>query len=515
MADETWLGRLVASRYRLIARLGEGPIAEVYLARHVLIDRLSAIKVLRPDMGRDRAMRRLFLREAKAVNRINHPNIVEITDYGETEETAFLVMEYVPGEPLSRHLSRGPLGWERASRLGLQVALALSRAHEMGVIHRDIKPSNVLVIQRRGGDDFAKLTDFGVAKLLHSGAPPQVQATTGLLPVRLTPGYVAPEMQAVGALDGRSDLFSLGVLVYEAATGSLPFSPDRSRAEQGEPRKVSDLSQGVPPMFDGLLERLLRTDPDERPRDAFEVVAMFQRILGALRGDDEEMEVDPPTERMAPRKRAKTGPKLLTIPFDRIGELCDNAFRLVADGVHESQHPGASDELDRAFELIAMVRRLQGLVVSDSKALAALEERGRVMRAEFGGRLDELGKLRSMAMGWASSVAERGEVVRTQRLSGAFPIPAMDALLWEEATLERVEDVSLSRAEEMAREVEELSARLDLANEAIEREKNTLEAQLEGHVAALRALAGEAWMALDALAEPLELTLPTELGTRV
>ncbi|MBL8742656.1 MAG: serine/threonine protein kinase [Myxococcales bacterium] len=522
MAEVPWLGRLVASRYRLIARLGEGHIAEVYLARHVLIDRLSAIKVLRPELGRDRGMRKLFLREAKAVNRINHPNIVEITDYGETVDTAYLVMEYVPGEPLSRHLARGPLGWERASRIGLQIGLALSRAHEMGVIHRDIKPSNVLVIQRRGGDDFVKLTDFGVAKLL-SASPVLGKATTGLVPAQLTPGYVAPEMLMLGTLDARSDVYSLGVLVYEAATGVLPFAPDLDPRGRGRPRAVGELLPDVPPLFDSLLARLLETDPEERPRDAFEVVAMFRRILAASDAESEELENEPPTERMAPRPRAKTGPKLLTMPFDRIGALCENAFRLVTDCVRESERSSggreppvvASEDLDRAFELVEMVRRLQGLVATDSKALAALEERGRAMRSQFGSRLDELGNHRSRAMGWASSAAERSDFVRTQRLSGAHPIPAMDALLWEEATLEHEEEVSLSRADELGREVEELSQRLELANEAIEREKATLEAQLEGHVAALRALAGEAWMVLDALAEAFDLRLPTDLGSRI
>ncbi len=522
MTEVPWLGRLVASRYRLIARLGEGHIAEVYLARHVLIDRLSAIKVLRPELGRDRGMRKLFLREAKAVNRINHPNIVEITDYGETVDTAYLVMEYVPGEPLSRHLARGPLGWERASRVGLQIGLALSRAHEMGVIHRDIKPSNVLVIQRRGGDDFVKLTDFGVAKLL-SATPVISKATTGLVPAQLTPGYVAPEMRMLGALDARSDVYSLGVLVYEAATGSLPFPPEHDPRNRPRSRPVGELLPDVPPLFDSLLARLLEVDPEERPRDAFEVVAMFRRILSASDAENDEVENEPPTERMAPKRRAKTGPKLLTMPFDRIGALCENAFRLVTDAVRESQRSTegrqpiavASEDLDKAFELVEMVRRLQVLVASDSKALASLEERGRAMRGQFGSRLDELGNHRSRAMGWASSAAERGDFVRTQRLSGAHPIPAMDALLWEEATLEHEEEVSLSRADELGREVDELSQRLELANEAIEREKATLEAQLEGHVAALRALAGEAWMVLDALAEPFDLRLPTDLGSRI
>jgi serine/threonine-protein kinase len=143
-------------------------MADLYLARHVLIDRLSAIKVLRPDVGRDRGLRALFLREAKAVNRINHPNILEITDYGETDDTAYLVMEYVPGEPLKRLLGTGPLGWERATRIGLQIAYALSRAHEMGVIIGS-EPVNVIVVQQRAGDDLVKLTDFGVASSSRTG----------------------------------------------------------------------------------------------------------------------------------------------------------------------------------------------------------------------------------------------------------------------------------------------------------------------------------------------------------
>src|SRR5688572_33044020 len=111
----------------------------VYLARHEQIDRLSAIKILRPELSRIAEHRDRFLREARAVNRINHPNIVEITDFGESDGLVFLVMEYVPGDPLSRHLDRGPLGWYRAAVVGMQVASALGRAHQMGVMRRDLK----------------------------------------------------------------------------------------------------------------------------------------------------------------------------------------------------------------------------------------------------------------------------------------------------------------------------------------------------------------------------------------
>ncbi|MFO0556314.1 MAG: serine/threonine-protein kinase [Polyangiaceae bacterium] len=510
MRELTWMGRLVASRYRVIARLGEGQMTEVYLARHVLIDRLSAIKILRPEMGRDARLRKLFLREAKAVNRINHPNIVEITDYGETVETAFLVMEYVPGESLARLLAPGPLGWVRAARIGLQIGLALSRAHEMGVIHRDIKPSNVLVVERRGGNDLVKLTDFGVAKLLEGDGRPSGN-TTGMLPKQLTPGYVAPELRLLGRLDARSDLFSLGVLLYETACGVLPYDAEQLISEQPPPRPLAALGTDCPERFDAALSRLLAPDPDDRPRDAFEAVAMFRKILSDSAGADlEETDDEPPTERMPARPKAAHKPKLATMPFERIGPLCERALTVVEAAAKGQPGAVGADELQHARDLVLMATRLHDLVTLDARSLAALEERARCVRQELGSRLDQLGLERSRAMGWAGAVAERSEFVRAQRLSGAHPIRTMDALLWEEATLDREEDISIAHAEELGKQIAELSSQLELTNEALEREKASLEAKLEGHVAALRALAAEVWLALEALSLRLLVPLPTE-----
>src|SRR5688500_12101215 len=153
------IGKTVGGRFRLIQRLGSGGMSSVYLARHVLIDRLMAIKTLRRDLARDAVQRDRFLREARAVNRINHENIVEITDFGETEDgLVYLVMEYVPGEPLLTHLSRGPFRPLRALDITEQAASALARAHQMGVIHRDLKPENMLLVDRGvGRGDFVKI----------------------------------------------------------------------------------------------------------------------------------------------------------------------------------------------------------------------------------------------------------------------------------------------------------------------------------------------------------------------
>src|SRR5689334_6619247 len=144
------VGNVIDNKYRLIAHLGAGAFADVYLARHVLIERLCAIKLFRPDVTSNAAMRERFVREARTVNRIHHPNVVEVIDCGEDSRFVYLVMEYVAGEPLSRMLGE-PVAWKRVVEWGGQIASALGRAHQMGIVHRDLKPANVLVVPRKQG----------------------------------------------------------------------------------------------------------------------------------------------------------------------------------------------------------------------------------------------------------------------------------------------------------------------------------------------------------------------------
>ncbi|MEJ7731792.1 MAG: serine/threonine-protein kinase, partial [Polyangiaceae bacterium] len=345
------LGRTIAERYRLISHLGSGGMATVYLARHALIERLSAIKILHGDLGRSDVAKQRFLREARAVNRINHPNIVEITDFGAGEGLVWRVREYVPGESLARVLGRGPLGWRRAAGMGVALASALGRAHQMGVIHRDLKPGNVLVVPRRGGEEMFKLGDFGVAKL--SGA----DTLTGTLVALGTPGYLAPEYQEFGSFDGRSDLFSLGVLLYKAASGALPFAAPASGERMAEtpPPPLRDTDPAVPSFFDDVLATLLARDPDDRPRDGFEVVEMLERALAAPGALSPRLPAlgatppplpppptpspgIPPPQTVAPAIRGarsaeetplpwrqRRGPHLTTTPFERIAPACVRA----------------------------------------------------------------------------------------------------------------------------------------------------------------------------------------------
>jgi serine/threonine protein kinase len=263
---DPYLGRTIAARYRLVKRLGSGGMSTVYLAHHVMIERFSALKILREDLSRHATHRERFLREARAVNRINHPNIVEISDLGEADGVAYLVMEYVDGPSLHQEiLKNGAFPWQRAVRIALQVAGALARAHQMGVIHRDLKPENIL-LPRRPADtalsflgtmvpadhELVKLTDFGIAKIMDEPGLTMSEQLFG------TPGYIAPEFLEGHESDPRSDLYSLGVILYEMTTGVLPYD-DRGASLLTAPLRSPPIppSQRIPAYFADLEDLVL------------------------------------------------------------------------------------------------------------------------------------------------------------------------------------------------------------------------------------------------------------------
>jgi serine/threonine-protein kinase len=301
------LGRIIAARYRLVRRLGAGGMSVVYLARHVLLDRLAAIKILRHDLGLNPAHRERFLREARAVNRINHRNIVEINDVGECDGTAYMVMEYVEGENLLSVLGKGPMPWPRACRIAVQVASALARAHQMGVIHRDLKPENVMLVSEFMGDA-VKLMDFGIAKIVDMPALTFSEQLFG------TPGYIAPEYVEGGAVDARSDIYALGVLLYEMVSGKLPYDA-KGQADllllpiTKAPTPLSDRVPNLPPELPSLVLRMLAKNPADRPHDAF---AVHDALLDTLRRHENDSPAAPPVQvapshSAAPRTAAPVG----------------------------------------------------------------------------------------------------------------------------------------------------------------------------------------------------------------
>jgi eukaryotic-like serine/threonine-protein kinase len=251
-------------RYEIVAELGRGAMGVVYKARDPQIDRLVALKTVslwghEPD--EDKEFRLRFTNEAQAAGRLHHPGIVSVFDVGESPENQdpYIVLEYVSGESLNRILSREKkLPLHRALELAREIADALDYAHAQGVIHRDIKPANILVTEA----GHAKIADFGIAKLnlAHLTIPGRVLGT---------PAYMAPEQLSGEAVDGRSDLFSLGVILYAMVTGHSPFQGTSAttvcfKVANREPIAASALDMSLPPQLDAVISRAMAKEPSER-----------------------------------------------------------------------------------------------------------------------------------------------------------------------------------------------------------------------------------------------------------
>src|SRR4026207_354091 len=216
--DDPALGKVIAGRYRLEARIGEGGMGIVYRARHVLIDRVVAVKLIRPDLRGETHLRQWMLREARAANRVDHAHIIDIHDIGETEEgELYLVMEYLVGTSLSSELAKGPTQLSRAVDILEQMCAALARAHDLGVVHRDLKSDNILLTQRGGRKDYVKILDFGLAAIARDPRLAPKGAVFG------TPEYMSPEQARGEDATSHSDLYALGVLLLEMLTGQLPL----------------------------------------------------------------------------------------------------------------------------------------------------------------------------------------------------------------------------------------------------------------------------------------------------
>ncbi|HLQ59386.1 MAG TPA: serine/threonine-protein kinase, partial [Gemmatimonadales bacterium] len=217
------VGQVVADRYHIVKKLGEGGMGQVYLGEHVKMGRRSAIKVMNPSMVHDPDAVARFNREASNASRITHPNVCAIYDFGETPDgLIYLAMEFIEGEPLTDLLEReGALPVPRATDIFLQTAEALQAAHDLGIVHRDLKPDNIMLTRRKSGDDTVKVVDFGIAKAVGGDQPGQKVTKTGL--VVGTPEFMSPEQLSGDNLDGRSDLYSLALVFYRMLIGKLPF----------------------------------------------------------------------------------------------------------------------------------------------------------------------------------------------------------------------------------------------------------------------------------------------------
>ncbi len=275
-AIEDLSGQLISGRYLVEQCLGTGAMGAVYRAKHTLMEKAVAVKVLRPQIGQRDDLVERFRREAQAAANIDHPNICSASDFGRMDDGAFfLVMEYLEGQTLEEFIEgQAPLAAERAVDIAAQICAALDRAHELDIVHRDLKPENIMLLPRDDGGDLVKILDFGVAKVRLTDEHEQAQLTKAGT-VWGTPCYMSPEQAAGGDVDGRSDLYSVGVILFEMLAGRPPFVDDNPARVMAlhltaEPPALSDVADtaDIPAHLEALVMRLLAKNPADRPATA-------------------------------------------------------------------------------------------------------------------------------------------------------------------------------------------------------------------------------------------------------
>lgn len=418
MGIDPLIGRIIHNRFRLEERLGVGGMGAVYRARHLFLDRIAAIKIIQPEQKSQDHFRAWFLREARAVNMINHAHIVEIYDYGETEDgLAYLVMEFLDGIPLSKLIARGPMDLRESVDIMEQVCAALARAHDMGVVHRDLKPDNIYLIEKGGRKNFVKILDFGLARVMKEGRLTEEGAVFG------TPEYISPE-QARGEDAGpAADLYSLGVIFYEMVTGRLPFeSKDRDKLFgmhiYKQPPPPSHYIKTISPIAEGIIMKLLSKVPEERFVDAhhlLEEIKNLQRLLpqvgGEENGDFQSLPVrtslNPQSVQIKSKIPEFAGWAIKSTIFAR---MVARAFP--AGGVPQ-EIASAQNEL---WQLTGEAARLDGEISAEAKRLEKAEKRAADFKAQTGRKIEELSREISKLAREISRVQEELESRRRQAM---------------------------------------------------------------------------------------------------
>lgn len=275
------INRTLDNRYTILERIGGGGMADVYRAHDKLLDRSVAVKVLRSQFTDDEEFVTRFRREAQAAARLSHPNIVNIYDVGRDGDTYYIVMEYISGETLKERIVReGPLPVESAARVALEIAEALEHAHQNNIVHCDIKPHNILMT-RTGR---VKVTDFGIARAVTSATMTQTGTIIGSV------HYFSPEQAKGSAVSAKSDIYSLGVVLYEMLTGVVPFTGETPisialKHLQEEPTPLRELNPSLPPLLEALVLKAMAKNPEQRYTDIEAMIADLRMAQNFLRDD--------------------------------------------------------------------------------------------------------------------------------------------------------------------------------------------------------------------------------------
>ena len=305
-AHDDFIGRSIGN-FVVVARIGSGAMGAVYLAEHPLIGRQLAVKVLHPHLARERSIVARLFTEARSAFEVRSANIVDIIDFGVLpDQTTYFLMEWLDGCSLADELTRGPLGAERAVSIALGIARALDAAHEGSVVHRDLKPANVFLVERDGTPDVVKVLDFGIAKVTSEDDPAALRGQ-----LLGTPAYMAPEQCRGDDVDGRSDVYALGVILYEMLTGARPFGHRETREVLhghmfDRPPLPSEFVPSISPALEQVVVRAMEKDPAARwqsareLRDALAGLAVEHGHHGAPRGGGAPGPVDGEAATLAP-----------------------------------------------------------------------------------------------------------------------------------------------------------------------------------------------------------------------
>jgi len=289
LGTDALMAQLVADRYRVIRKLGEGGMGAVYLAEHVVIEKKIVLKVLAPELACREDLVARFLQEARSASRIGHENVIDISDFGQSAEGfVYIAMEYLEGKDLGQVLqAEGALPWDRVREIVMQICRALRAAHDKGIVHRDMKPENIFLIRREGRPEFVKILDFGIAKIM--GLDPKGPRLTRAGMIFGTPEYMAPEQAEGKDADHRADVYALGCIIYHLMTGQTPFVADSFMAmltkqmmEDPIPPSVRRPDLTITPEMDALVAKALEKDRDKR----YQNMAEFREAVSACRGPD-------------------------------------------------------------------------------------------------------------------------------------------------------------------------------------------------------------------------------------
>jgi serine/threonine-protein kinase len=326
------VGELIAGRYELEKLVGSGGMSNVFRAHDRLLERTVALKILHEQYTRDDEYVERFRREARSVAQLAHPNIVTVIDRGEQDGRQYIVFEFVEGENLKDLVARGPVPVPEAVQLALQVAHALAFAHERGLVHRDVKPQNVLL----NDEGRAMVTDFGIARSLDVHGVTQTGTVLG------TSDYIAPEQARGHKVDPKTDIYSLGAVLYELLTGEVPFSGDNFVAvamrHVNEPvPSVLDYRPDCPLRLDLAIQRAMAKDPADRFESMHELIAELESCLAELDGRSDEgatMIVPPgrvPRRAASGQRRRLLDPTLLVVGLVAVA-LAVGGYLLLSDG---------------------------------------------------------------------------------------------------------------------------------------------------------------------------------------